>query len=290
MNTRIFARALMLSALLWCACHAHAQTNAGADSNSGAAPNQTEAPISPDRPGFTNGSDTVAPGRVVLESGFAQTRERNANGGGVTDDFPEALLRFGTTRNLELQLGAPNYNSQHGGLRGFGDLFVGAKYKFYERGQTIASVAPGLSVPFGRREFRSSNLLPSVLFGVDIALGRRAGFSANLTLSETQQSGGAGANSGGSGSSANQSMAGRARNVFTVAPAASAGYSLTPKLGVFVDAYAVVPRRGGSTAVADGGFTYLLNNNVQLDVEYGHGLGGANSPNYFYGGGIAVRF
>ncbi len=284
MNIPISARALTLSALLLCCVGAGAQTS-GADSNS-----RQEAPISPDRPGFTNGSDTVAPGRVILESGFAQTRDRNQNGGAVTDDFPEALLRFGATPNLELQLGVPNYNVQHGGPRGFGDAFLGAKYKFYQRGQTIASIAPGVSVPFGRRDFRSSNVLPSVLFGVDTALGKRAGFSANLTLSETQQSGGAGANSGGSGSSSGGGMMSATRNEFTVAPAASIGYNLTPKLGAFVDGYAIVPRHGPSTSVVDGGLTYLLNNNVQLDLEYGHGLGGGASPNHFYGGGLAVRF
>lgn len=252
-----------------------------------ASSSSTDSPLAPDRPGFTNGSSTVAPGRVILESGFAQTRDRAANGGDTTDDFPETLLRFGTTPNLELQLGLPNYNVVHGGARGFGDAFVGAKLKVYERGGTVASIAPSLSVPFGRRDFRSSHILPSVLFGVDTTLGKRAGFSANLTLSETEQSGGAGGGSGGSSGDQSQSVT---RDEFAVAPSASASYSLTPKLGVYLDAYAIVTRRGGSTSVVDGGFTYLLNNDLQLDVEYGHGLGGAASPNRFYGGGVAVRF
>ena len=265
---------------------------ASAPAQTGATSARENAPISPDRPGFTNGSDTVALGRVILESGFAQTRDRAADGGATTDDFPEALLRFGTTPNLELQLGLPNYNVVHGDVRGFGDAFVGAKYKVYQRGETVASIAPGLSVPFGRRAFRSSNALPSLLLGVDTALGKRAGFSANLTLSETQQSSGAGSSSGGSGGSGSSSGQSQsiARDEFTVAPAASVSYSLTPKLGVYLDAYAIVPRHGGSTSVVDGGFTYLLSNDLQLDLEYGHGLGGAASPAHFYGGGVAVRF
>lgn len=270
---KIFA--LLLGASLLCSANAFAQPGAPADN----------APIAPDRPGFTNGSNTVAPGRIILESGFTQTRDHNSNGGGVTDDFPEALLRFGTTPKLELQLGVPNYNVQHGGPRGFGDLFLGAKLKVYERGGTVASVAPSVSVPFGRRDFRSSNVLPSVLFGVDTPLGKRAGFSANLTLSETQQSG-SGASSSNGGSASQNSMS----NELTVAPAASVSYSLTPKLGAYLDAYSIVPRRGPSSSVADGGFTYLLNDNLQLDVEYGHGLSGGAAPNHFYGGGVAVRF
>ena len=255
---------------------------------------QTPAPLTPDRPGFTNSSQTVAPGRVVVESGLAQTRDRAANdraanGGTVTDDYPETLLRFGTARDLELQLGLPNYNAIHGGSRGFGDAYLGAKIKLYQRGQTLASVAPGLSVPFGRRDFRSSNPLPSLLFGVDTALGKRASFSVNLTLSQTQQGGDAGSSGGGSGNSAGQSQSAR-HNQFTLAPAASVSYSLTPKLGLYLDGYAIVPRRGGATAVVDGGFTYLLSNNLQLDLEAGHGLGGAASPNRFYGGGVAFRF
>ncbi len=262
---KVSSAALLVATTLFCACGALAQTNTD---------DAAAEPIVPDRPGFTNSSATVAPGRVILESGFTQTRDRARNGGGVTDDFPEAVLRFGVTPNLELQLSAPNYNVVHGGPRGFGNAFVGAKIKVYERGQTLASVAPGLTVPLGRRDFRSSNVLPSLTLGVDTALGKRAGFSANLIFSETQQD-------NGNGSTGNQ---------FTIAPAASISYNLTAKLGVFLDGYAIVPRRGPSNSAIDGGFTYLLSNNVQLDLEYGRGLGGGASPRDFYGGGIAVRF
>ena len=257
---------LLLGVSLLCSANAFAQTDAPAAATD-------DEPLVPDRPGFTNGSDTVAPGRVILESGFTQTRDRDSNGGGVTDDFPEALLRFGTTPKLELQLGVPNYNVQHGGPRGFGNLFLGAKLKVYERGGTVASIAPSVSVPFGRRDFRSHNVLPSLLFGVDTPLGNRAGFSANLTLSETEQNG-----------------TNTTRDEFTLAPAASVSYSLTPKLGAYLDTYAIIAHRGPSSSVADGGFTYLLNDDLQLDVEYGHGLSGGASPNHFYGGGVAVRF
>ena len=268
-------KSILFPALLLCSCGALAQADDADDA------------FAPDRPGFANGSATVAPGRVIIESGFAQTRDRARDGGAITDDFPEALLRFGVTPNLELQLGAPNYNAMHGGPRGFGDAFVGAKIKVYQRGQTLASVAPGLTVPFGRRDFRSSNVLPSLVLGVDGALGKRADFSANLILSETQQANDASGGGGGTGSGGGSDSTG---NQFTVAPAASVSYDLTAKLGVFLDGYAIVPRRGPSESAIDGGFTYLLNNNVQLDLEYGHGLGGGASPRDFYGGGIAVQF
>ena len=261
---KISSLALLLTASLFLSCAARAQTKNAAD----------DEPIAPDRPGFTNGSATVAPGRVIIEGGFTQTRDRARNGGDVADDFPEALLRFGVKSNLELQLGLPNYNAIHGAERGFGDAIIGAKIKVYERGQTVASVAPSLSVPFGRRAFRSSNVLPSLLFGVDTALGKRAGVSGNLILSETQQ----------------DNVNGSTNNQLTVAPAASVDYALTPKLGVFLDGYSIVPRRGPSNSAIDGGLTYLLNNNLQLDAEYGHGLGGGAAPRDFYGGGVAVRF
>ena len=264
--TAFICRLAIASASLLCACGALAQTNDAA----------TDEPSAPDRPGFTNSSATVAPARVILESGLTQTRDRARNGGDVTDDFPEALLRFGVSPNLELQLGVPNYNSVHGAERGFGDAFVGAKLKVYERGQTLASVAPGLNVPFGRREFRSSHVLPSILFGVDTPLSKRMGFSANLILSETEQP-----DNANSGSMSHQ---------FTVTPAASVSYDLSPKLGVFLDGYAIVPRSGPSNSAIDGGLTYRLSSNLQLDMEYGHGLGGGASPKDFYGGGIAVRF
>ncbi len=259
---KISLPALLVVALFISAGGARAQTDA------------TDEPLTPDRPGFTNSSATVAPARVIVEGGFTQTRARARSGGDITDDFPETILRFGVTPNLELQLGAPNYNAIHGGARGFGDAIVGAKIKVYERGQTRVSLAPSLTVPFGRRAFRSSNLLPSILLGVDAALGKRAGVSANLIASETQPD-------SGNGSASHQ---------FTLTPAASISYALTPRLGVFLDGYAIAPRRGPSNSAVDGGLTYLLRNDLQLDAEYGRGLGGGASPQNFFGGGIAVRF
>ena len=54
-----------------------------------------------------------------------------------------------------------------------------------------------------------------------------------------------------------------------VAPSASVTYTLTPRLSSYGDVYDDVPKQGPSTPIADGGFTFLLSNNVQLDAEVG---------------------
>ena len=57
---------------------------AGADEPSGA--------LESDRPDFTEGTCTIKPGRVQLESGYTYTREGSAKESHV---FPELLLRAG---------------------------------------------------------------------------------------------------------------------------------------------------------------------------------------------------
>jgi hypothetical protein len=234
---------------------------------------QGPGPIAPNRPGFTNGSATIAPGDALAENGLAQTRALASAGGTTTLDLPETNLRVGVTPALEADISLPDYFQVRHGDHGFGDGAVGVKYRFYQSkdGNTKASLAPSLSLPT-RTVFSSGHFDPTLLLGVQTASGSRWSLASNLVLSDPN------VNTPDQGT----------RRIFTTTVSGSVAYTLTPNLGVYVDSYDIVPREGPSSPFADGGFTYLVNPNLQLDAEMYAGLGGA-SPVRIFAAGLSVR-
>lgn len=226
-------------------------------------------PLTPDRPGFTNSSDVVLPGRFQIESGLAETRVSAATGGAETTDYPESLVRFGLSPVLELRVGLPDYFTTPGGPDGFGDGLLGVKYKIYQSkdGNTKAALTPAVTLPVGARAFTSRHVDPLLTLAAQTVSGARWGLSANVFLSDPTQNG---------------------RRDFTTAPSGAVSYQMTPALAAYGELYDSIPRRGAPSPLADGGFTYLLNPNLQLDVETGAGLGGG-APVRFYGGGVSMR-
>jgi hypothetical protein len=66
---------------------------------------------------------------------------------------------------------------------------------------------------------------------------------------------------------------------------------MTDKLGCFVEFFGDIPTgsNGGSANSFDGGFTYLIADNLQLDVFSGVGLSG-DADDWFIGAGFSIRF
>ncbi len=228
-------------------------------------------PLTPDRPGFTNGSEVVLPGHTELELGIARMDMAFSSGGGHATDYPEALVRQGLTPTLELRLALPDYfDVSNGGGQGLGDGSLGVKYKFYQSrdGNTKAALTPAVTLPVGAKAFTSGHADPSLTIAAQTASGARWGIAANLALSDPTQS--------------------DARR-FNAAPSASVSYQLTPVLSSYGELYDDFPQGGPSTPIADGGFTVLVNDGLQLDAEVGCGLGSA-APVRFLGAGVAIRF
>ena len=69
-------------------------------------------------------------------------------------------------------------------------------------------------------------------------------------------------------------------------------YSLTEELGAYTEWFALIPT-GADTALPqhffNGGFTYLLSDDVQFDIRAGVGLNDA-AEDYFVGTGLSIRF
>ena len=225
--------------------------------------------VTPDRPGFTNGSDVVPKGRIQVEGGVTRTVYSAAGGAGHATDGPETLIRTGLNDKTELRVTLPNY-IWPSGTSGFSDGAVGLRYKFYQSkdGNTKFAFTPTLSVPVKSAVTTSGHVDPTFLLSGQTMSGARWGISSNLILSYPTQNGGRLAN-------------------YTAT--AQVTYALSGPLSVFGDVYDNAVSGSLPTPIADAGFTYKVANNAQLDIETGRGLGGT-APVQFYGGGIAVRF
>ena len=83
---------------------------------------------------------------------------------------------------------------------------------------------------------------------------------------------------------------GDSERIYELFAAASLGIALTDRVGGFLEFYATVRGEGEPDEHAvDGGFTYLLTDDVELDVSAGAGLD-RTAPDYFVGAGISWRF
>ncbi len=72
---------------------------------------------------------------------------------------------------------------------------------------------------------------------------------------------------------------------------AAVGFGLTDVVGAFAETFGAVALEsaGVSTYHVDGGFTFLVRRQLQLDVSGGVGLNDA-ADDWFVGAGVSVRF
>ncbi len=246
-------------------------SDSGASAKGGADKGGSENEVTPDRPGFTNGSDVVPKGRIQVEGGVTRNLYSAGSGQGHVTDAPATLIRTGLTDKTELRVTLPDYFWPSGDSRsGFGDGAIGVRYKFYQSkdGNTKFAFTPSLSVPVKSAVTTSGHVDPVFLLSGQTTSGARWGISSNLGLSYPTLNGSRLAN-------------------YTAT--AQVTYALSGPLAVFGDIFDNGVSGSLPTPIADAGLTYRIAPNAQLDIETGRGLGGM-APTQFYGGGIAVRF
>lgn len=232
--------------------------------------------ISPDRPGFGNGTGLVPAGAIQLESGYLYSRVGEVK----EHTLGQWLVRFGAAERLEFRLGVDSYvstSSPDGDDSGFSDGSLGLKLKLYhgEHGfETLTydlSAVAETSLPTGSKPYRAPRLQPAVMFVLDLAVPQ--GFTLSPFTSYTLASDDTGQyNQFGGG--------------------VSLGVSLTERTGCFLEYFGLTKEkdRGPETTnYLDGGFTFLLADNCQLDIHSGLGMNGP-SPSYFVGIGFSYLF
>ncbi len=233
-------------------------------------------PIITDRPDQTEASSLVPKKFLQIETGaFYETLEVNSFKTKATT-FNTTLLRYGLLDNLELRLGFDftEVSSEFNGrklndkLSGFSPLLLGVKIEITEEKGLLPEVAfIGLiNVPsFASSDFKTKST------GTDFR------FSLSHTLSEKSSLG------------YNFGMAWdgditTAIYLYTLAY----GYSFTDKFGGFIELYGDLPEDSSFSHLWNAGLTYLLSDNIQLDISGGTGIT-QNIQDLLLSAGISIR-
>ena len=234
------------------------------------------APLVTDRPDFTEASSTVGRKVTQLEIGYTYTK----NNGDVADEkshsYPEVLIRHGILADwLELRF-AWNYSDLEMGpvqTSGAEDLYLGLKIALTPQDQFLPEMAiiPQMTVPSGDDALSSGETLPG--------LNWIYGWELNDYLSTA---GSTQFNRAVDGGAVHTEWA----QSWTIAT------SLTEKIGGYAEWFGIFPDDALTAQTEhyfNGGFTYLVNNDLQWDIRAGVGLND-NSDDYFIGTGLSMRF
>jgi hypothetical protein len=244
---------------------------------------EEEEPLASDRPDFVEASSNVGRGRVQLEAGYTFIHDRSGGVTTRTHSYPEILLRIGMFADwFELRIGQ-NFGSQllHGGVRerghGAEDLYLGIGLALTEQRGLVpeSRVVFQTTVPTGADAFTDHEMLPGVniLYGWDV-------IEDKMSL--------------GMSTAFNRARDDSGDFYLEFAQAATTAITLTEKLGMYLEAFALMPAGAEDAGArpeyyADGGFTYRITNNFQLDIRAGVGLN-RHADDFFAGSGFAVRY
>lgn len=245
---------------------------------------QEVAELITDRPDQTESSVVVPRGSYQLELGWTLSRDQEDGVRFESNEAPGTLLRIGLSDRVELRVGWVGLVDQEVRLGsstlsadGAGDGELGAKiYLRPERGSAPEiALLLGTSVPLGDEEFTSHRYDPSFRLLFSHSLSERLDLGYNFGVAFGTEPG-----AGGERSTLSN-------YVYTVA----LGIGLTERWGAFVEFFGEIPASasGGPSHSFDGGLTYLLRDNLQLDLAAGLGLSDA-ADDWFVGLGVSVRW
>jgi len=249
----------------------------------GGGPPGPDEPLVTDRPDFTEASVPVGRGVVQLEAGYTYTWDDDATGFTRTHSYPEILLRVGVLADwLELRVGW-NFleeTTSVGGVRntqsGSDDLLLGFKIGLTPQEGILPEMAliPQMTVPSGSTAFSANEeVLPGVIWIYAWEINDWL-----VTAGSSQ---------------INRAVDGATNEPFGLfAQSWTIGYGLTDELGAYTEWFVLVPDGADTERTQhffNGGFTYLINNDLQVDVRAGVGLNEA-ADDYFLGTGFVRRF
>jgi hypothetical protein len=233
-------------------------------------------PIITDRPDFTESTQTVPQGMIQIEGGYTYLH----TGPEKTDSSGEVLIRVPAGGKTEVRLELPNYarvRAAGGRTSGFEDGSVGFKRVLAKGSNEFGLKRPRVSVigsatlPGGSRVFRQNGLQPEVKLLLGADLSERVSLSCNFNYASLKDG---------------------SDRYSEISASLSAGVGLSDRVGTFLEVFAFAPSGGReNTRYVNGGFTYLVNNDFQLDVRAGVGLGNkVDGSDFFLGAGAARRF
>ena len=254
----------------------------GGDNKSGQDAGDAEDLINPDRPGIANGSQVIGPRRFQIEAGV---QTYFLGGGSSTARLLSVptLLRFGLDKRYEIRVETIGYSAlsvsdpvvglQH--AEGFGQTSIGFKRTF-QASSGAKHPGVGTIVRFfpasGGGAFQTRHATYDALLCADWDFAPHLSLNPNIGFGTYEDGNGI--------LYSNFQLA----STLTYAP--------TTHLNFFVDFGLQAPEAAGASEslIYDGGVTYIVGRNVQLDVSVGTGARGHTAPHPFWSTGVSVRF
>ena len=196
-----------------------------------------------DRPGASTGPSTVGKGDIQLEQGM----QYDGDGGKGVFTFSSTLLRYGLFDGMELRItgDAFIYDNNDSWKPAFTGVSIGTKIGcFEEQGiKPSVSLLANLAIPAtGSKGFVVEKLAPSLYLLCENTLSDKLSLGYNV-----------GAEWDGTGSSPITFLA------------ACLGYSVTERLGCFVESYNYLTK-DNNRYCADFGLNYMATGKLQFDV------------------------
>ncbi|MDJ0938385.1 MAG: transporter [Woeseiaceae bacterium] len=218
--------------------------------------------IDTNRPGFSFSPNVVPKGRWQVETGFAYTRiDSDAD----FISLPNAELRFGTADRLELFVSSLNWadvDTPGGSSSGLLDVAIGAKVDIANADAKFrTALLLQFSVPVGDSRFSSDRMDPTLGFIWAGTTGLP--FAGTVKLTDFEDN-------------------------LQLDNGLKLPFSINETQSAFVEWEANIPESGGATHWLNGGFQWLLDDNLQLDFSAGLGLND-RSGDYRWGVGISYR-
>jgi len=238
---------------------------------------QDVPPIVTDRPDQTESPFAVPRGSVQFEAGGLHELGSGDAGGRLTV-VGSILARIGVAAPVELRMGFAGWEratAEGSEATGFGDLNLGLKVVLREGEGLAPSVAllGTVLLPVGDAEFRAAGVDPVVRAALAHDLGGSFSLGYNVGAAWVTRENG-------------DVESTRVDGLYSV----SLGRALGSRFGAFLEAFGALAFSSDypSSHALDGGVTFGMRPNVQLDAAVGVGLTD-EAPQWFVGVGMAVR-
>lgn len=229
--------------------------------------NAQSEPLEADRPDQTETPSIVPKGMFQVESGFSYEKLATEN---AVFALPSTLWKYGISQKIELRLITEWVFEQTENQKqnGFLPVAIGCKVNLLKENGWLPKTS--LITHISLKNIASSNYkfdyyVPDFRFTMQRQLSEKVSLGCNLGATWDGFS--------------NQST-----GIYTL----TTGYSITEKVGAYVEVFGFAPQNETAYHNFDGGFTYLINDNFMVDLSSGLGIT-QSAPKHYFALGISFR-
>ena len=215
--------------------------------------------MSTDRPDVTESAYSLDAGHLQIEMDIVSyTRDRHTperDGGSESWAFANTNIKLGLTNRTDLQIVVPTYQRIRGGAEGLGDIEVRLKTNLWgnDGGDTALAVMPFIKIPTAGDGLGNDEVEGGIIIPFAASLPGDWGFGAMLEVDYLSDDDGSGRH-------------------FEFVTSVTFSHAIVGDLGGYVEFVSVVGTESDWVATLNGGLTFGIGENMQLDAGVNIGL------------------